>query len=122
MAVEKVMQEMVEAAVRDINWAAIDAMTDEDIARQVAGNPDAAPLRPDGALDHAVFGARVRRVRQRLGLSQPAFAERFRFPVASLREGEQGRRMPGAATRAYLTVIDREPDAVARALASDQAA
>jgi putative transcriptional regulator len=60
-------------------------MTDEDIARQVSENPDAAPILSDEELDRAEFGRRVRELRQKLGLSQPAFAERFQIPIASLR-------------------------------------
>ncbi len=33
----------------------------------------------------------------------------------SLQEGEQGRRRPESAVRAYLTVIDRNPEAVEKA-------
>ena len=106
----------------EIDWDAIDAMTDEDIERQVAENPDAPPILSDEELDRAFFGARVKRIRQKTGLSQAAFAERFRFPVASLRDWEQGRREADAATKAYLTVIEREPEAVLRALAGDKAA
>jgi putative transcriptional regulator len=122
MAIVKVTKEMAEAALRDIDWAATDVMTDEDIAQQVSDNPDAAPILSDDELDRAEFGRRVRDLRQRLSLSQPAFAERFQIPVASLRDWEHGRRMPDAATRAYLTVIEREPEAVQRALAGGRAA
>jgi hypothetical protein len=40
----KVTSEMATAAVTEVDWVATDAMTDADIARQVAENPDAAPL------------------------------------------------------------------------------
>lgn len=43
MAIVKVTEEMVREALRSTDWAAIDAMTDEDIARQIAENPEAAP-------------------------------------------------------------------------------
>jgi|tagenome__1003787_1003787.scaffolds.fasta_scaffold20890716_2 putative transcriptional regulator len=122
MAIVKVTKEMAEAALRDIDWAVSDSVTDEEIERQVAGNPDAAPLLTDEELDRGEFGSRVRQLRQKLNLSQPAFAERFRIPVASLRDWEHGRRMPDAATRAYLIVIEREPEAVRRALAEGRAA
>jgi putative transcriptional regulator len=98
------------------DWARIDAMTDEDIARQIAENPDAAPELTDDEWDRAIAGTRVRRIREKTGLSQPAFAERYRIPVGSLRDWEQGRRMPDSATLAYLTVIEREREAVERAL------
>jgi putative transcriptional regulator len=119
MAVVKATKKTAERAVADIDWARIDAMTDEDIARQIAGNPDAAPDLSDEQLDRAVFGDRLRRIREAMHLSQTGFAERFRIPVASLRDWEQGRRKPDAATQAYLTVIARDPEAVRRALAAD---
>jgi putative transcriptional regulator len=32
-----------QAAIAATDWAALDAMTDDDIARQIAADPDAAP-------------------------------------------------------------------------------
>lgn len=58
----------------------------------------------------------VRAIRGRLGLTQQEFAVRFGFSVNTLRHWEQGRRVPEAPTRAYLLVIDREPQTVERAL------
>ncbi len=58
----------------------------------------------------------VRAIRVRLGLTQQEFAIRFGFSVNTLRHWEQGRRIPEAPTRAYLLVIDREPQAVEKAL------
>lgn len=114
----KVTPEMAEQAVREIDWARIDAMTDEDIARQVAENPDAAPIMTPAE----IRAARVRHARRRSGLTQEAFAARYRIPLGTLRDWEQGRREPDAAALAYLRVIEREPEAVARALAEPPAA
>ena len=58
----------------------------------------------------------VKAVRKRLGLSQAAFAARFGFSVGTLRDWEQKRRRPDGPARVLLTVIDREPEAVERAL------
>ena len=58
----------------------------------------------------------VRAIRSRFGLSQSAFAARFGFSRATLQDWEQRRRKPEAAARVLLTVIDREPAAVMRAL------
>jgi putative transcriptional regulator len=58
----------------------------------------------------------VKAIRVRLGLTQQEFAFRFGFSVNTLRHWEQGRRVPEAPTRAYLLVIDREPQAVEKAL------
>ncbi len=48
-----------------------------------------------------------------LGLSQGEFAARFGF---KLQNWEQGCRRPDGAARAFLRVIEREPEAVLRAL------
>jgi putative transcriptional regulator len=117
MAIVKVTKAMAAKAKGKIDLLRIDAMTDEDIAAQVAGNPDAAPLLTDEEIERALFANRLRAIRAGLHLSQNAFAERFRIPAASLRDWEQGRRLPDAATQAYLTVIERNPVAVDAALA-----
>ncbi len=58
----------------------------------------------------------VRAIRARLGLSQSAFAARFGFSTGAVRDWEQQRRQPEASARVLLTVIDKEPEAVSRAL------
>jgi putative transcriptional regulator len=58
----------------------------------------------------------VRAIRTALHLTQAEFARRFGFPVGTLRDLEQGRARPDSSTRAYLTVISRDPEAVQRAL------
>ena len=114
--VVKVTPDLATRAAAEIDWEKIDAMTDEDIARQVADNPDAPPLFTDEEWERVDYGERLRRMRARLRLSQPAFADRYRIPVGSLRDWEQGRFLPDAATRAYLLVIEKEPEMVARTL------
>ena len=114
MATVKVTRAMAAAALREVDWTKVDAMTDADIARQVADNPDAGAILPDGA----AAAARVRFVRKKTGLSQPDFAVRFGISVGTLRDWEQGRTTPDAPARAYLRVIEREPAAAIRALAA----
>ncbi len=58
----------------------------------------------------------VKAIRTRLGLTQQGFAACFGFNINTLRHWEQGRRVPEGPTRAYLLVIDREPEAVRNAL------
>jgi putative transcriptional regulator len=58
----------------------------------------------------------VKAIRRRTRLSQDKFAERFGFTPARVRDWEQGRSKPDGAVRAYLIVIDREREAVERAL------
>ena len=59
----------------------------------------------------------VAKLRQRLGLSQAAFARAFGLEVTALHAWEQGRRRPDRAARVLLAVIAKEPEAVLRALA-----
>ena len=117
MALVKVTPSRIAKALAETDWEAIDAQTDEDIARNVAGDPDAAPILTDAEADAAT----VRTVRKNLGLSQAEFAARFRIPVGTLRDWEQNRRQPDAPSLAYLRVIAREPETVAKALASPKA-
>ncbi len=63
----------------------------------------------------------VKAVRSKMGLSQAKFANQFGFSVDAVRNWEQGRRQPDVAARAFLMVIDREPEAVRRALSAPAA-
>lgn len=60
----------------------------------------------------------VAAIRKRMGLSRPKFAARFGFNVKTLTKWETGERHPEGPTRAYLTVIDRNPEAVEQALSA----
>jgi putative transcriptional regulator len=60
----------------------------------------------------------VRAIRKRLKMSQAAFAEHFGFSAARVRDWEQGRSSPDQAVRAYLRVIEEEPEMVERVLAA----
>jgi putative transcriptional regulator len=114
MATVKVTPAMVDRAIRETDWAAQDAQTDAELARQVADNPDAAPILNDAATAASI----VRTVRKRLGISQASFAARYHIPIGTLRDWEQDRKHPDAPALAYLRVIAREPEVTARVLAS----
>ena len=58
----------------------------------------------------------VKATRQRLGLSQAAFAAKFGFQVATLRNWEEERTYPDGAARVLLAVIAKHPEAVEDAL------
>ena len=68
-------------------------------------------------LERAHMGRRFRILRHRLDMTQEAFARTYGIPLASLRQYERARYMPPPATRAYLKVIEAEPDVAARAVA-----
>ena len=69
-------------------------------------------------LERGLMGRRIRQLRNKLGLSQEAFARTYGIPLANIRQYEIGRHMPPPAVRAYLTVIEAEPERAARAMAS----
>jgi putative transcriptional regulator len=59
----------------------------------------------------------VKAIREQMGLSQAAFANRFGLSIYTLRNWEQGKRQPDPAARAYLKVIERIPEVVSGVLA-----
>ncbi|MEO3434020.1 helix-turn-helix domain-containing protein [Inquilinus sp. CAU 1745] len=111
---------------RLVDWTAQDALTDRDIARQIADNPDAAPdmsdWSPDGwQIVHPPEIIDVRAIRLRLDMTQKEFAERFGFTIAAIRDWEQGRRCPEGPARSLLLVIEKHPRMVADVLAGKAA-
>jgi putative transcriptional regulator len=58
----------------------------------------------------------IRATRKSLGLSQTAFAAKFGFQPATLKNWEQGRTHPDGPARVLLAVIARHPEAVEDAL------
>jgi Predicted transcriptional regulator len=60
--------------------------------------------------------ADIRDIRDRLGKSQTEFAMMIGVSVATLRNWEQGRRVPEGPAQALLRVAARNPEAVADAL------
>ena len=60
----------------------------------------------------------VKIIRRALGLTQEEFSARYRIPLGTLRDWEQGRSEPDQPAKAYLRVIAAEPTATAKALGS----
>lgn len=96
--------------------AQLRAMTDEEVLAAALADPDAQPL-SEARLERIGRIHAIRRVRRRLGLTQAEFAARFHLPLEAIRDWELGRSEPDAAARVLLQVIERDPDAVTRALA-----
>jgi putative transcriptional regulator len=63
----------------------------------------------------------VRSIRRKLLLTQEEFALQFGFSVAAVRHWEQGLRIPEMSARVLLTLIDKDPDYVRRALGINDA-
>ena len=69
-----------------------------------------------GVVAHVPEEIDVVAIRKRLGLSQGEFAAQFAFKLDAVQNWDQGCRRQDGAARAFLRVIEREPDAVQRAL------
>ena len=80
-------------------------------------DPDDFPISV-AAWKRGVMGRSIRQLRNRLGMSQHEFADAFGIPATSIRQYEIGRYMPPPAVRAYLKVIDAEPEIARRAVAT----
>jgi putative transcriptional regulator len=66
---------------------------------------------------HVPTRVNVKKIRTRLGLSQESFAQTYGFALSAVRDWEQGRRQPERSARILLRVVEKEPEAVTRALA-----
>ncbi len=97
------------------DWARLEQMTDEEVEAAALSDPDAQPL-TDEELTECFRPGVLRIVREQLGLSQSAFAERFHIALKTLQTWETGRGIPSEIERAYLRVIERNPEAVLAAL------
>jgi putative transcriptional regulator len=72
-------------------------------------------------LKRGLIGREVRKLRNRLGMTQDEFAATYGIPAANIRQYEIGRHMPPPAVRAYLKAISASPEGVAAALANASA-
>jgi putative transcriptional regulator len=97
------------------DWAYLDALTEEEIHRNALADPDNPPRT-------AAELAKMRRIpipkkfRLSMDLTQEEFARRFHIALGTLRDWEQGVRRPDSAGRAYLRVVEKNPEAVVEAL------
>jgi len=99
------------------DWRAFEAMSEQERHRAAVSDPDAQPATA-AQLARARRVPNVRALREKLKLTQEEFAERFHLPLGTVRDWEQGAHRPDRAAQVLLTVIARDPEAVARALES----
>lgn len=124
MAKVRMQKAAAEAEMAKVDWAAVDAITDEEIAAGIEADPDAAPdltlrvLQTRFRDSHWPLpaGRRVRLVRMALGLSQSEFSAAYHIPLRTLQGWERGARAMDETAAAYIRAIAFEPDRVRRAL------
>jgi putative transcriptional regulator len=98
-------------------WTTLRARVDRDRVASTTEGDIAAHAAADERAARVDAGAHARRVRTGLKLSQAEFARRIGVSVETVRNWEQGKRCPDQAARSLLRAIEREPEAVLRALA-----
>lgn len=69
----------------------------------------------DGYVTHEPVD--IKAIRAAAGKTQQAFARTYRLPVGTVRDWEQGRRVPDAPARAFLALIKADPVWVEQKLA-----
>lgn len=106
----KILSEQATRALTATDWRRVDAMTDAEIAHQIASNPDAAPdIAPE--ID-------VRAIRAAAGMTQAQFAATYAFSIRTVQEWERGAKRPSGPARTLLRAIKADPDGLRRALSA----
>jgi putative transcriptional regulator len=90
-------------------------MSSEALEKAARMDRDARPLTATD-LKRMKRTPQAKIIRRALELTQEEFAVRYHIPLGTLRDWEQGRAKPDQPTRAYLTLIARDPDRVNRML------
>lgn len=99
-----------------VDPAQLAATTDSDIERQMAEDGE------DSSADHDDWHPSAVQVRRQLKLTQAEIAKLLGMPLATWRNWEQGRTAIDAPGRALLFLLQREPEAVLRAMKTRYAA
>jgi putative transcriptional regulator len=82
--------------------------------------PSISPDMPDTTPGETGTLPAVRVLRRRAQLTQIEFAARLGVPVETIRNWEQGKRVPRGPARALLAVIAHSPETVFAALATEE--
>jgi putative transcriptional regulator len=91
------------------------AVTETDLARHAVEDGEGSDS------DYSEHYPSPAQLRQKLGLTQHQLAELLGLPVATWQNWEQGRTVIDAPGRALLFILQREPEAVLRALKKEAA-
>ena len=96
------------------DWKKVAALTPQQVHAAALSDPDAQPLPRD--MKGFTRIPNVKKLREKIGMTQGEFASAYRIPLGTLRDWEQRRKFPDAPARAYLLVIEKNPQAVAAIL------
>lgn len=97
------------------DWDALRRKTDKEVVAAARADPDAKPLTP-AQIGRLLPVVDVKALRKRLGMTQVAFCDTFKLSLGTVRDWEQRNSIPEGPGRVLLVVIERDPQAVIRAL------
>lgn len=100
----------------ETDWEYLRSMTDEEAHANALADPDNPPLTKE-QLSRMRHVPNPLEIRERLGLTRREFTKQFEISLDNVRDWEDGVRRPDSTAKAYLRVIERNPDAVREALA-----
>ena len=100
------------------DWAALDAMTDEEIEAATLSDPDAQPWPEGKPLRRAAL---AKRIRFKLVMGLEEFSDRYQIPITILRAWDRHEAEPDVVAIAFLNAILADPEGVANAVAKSRA-
>lgn len=93
-------------------------MIKDDFASLQRGLAQVADYKAGARMGYAIHApVDIKAIRAKTKLTQAAFAARLHISAATLRDWEQGRRMPEGPARTLLGMVDADPDAAFKLLA-----
>jgi putative transcriptional regulator len=98
-----------------VNWRKIARISQAEIEQQAALEKQRLGIRDEILHTRPVFKCPdIRQLRERLGLSQNQFADRYALSRRTLQQWEQKRSEPDQPTCVFLKAIEKEPDLMAQ--------
>ncbi len=93
-------------------------MIKDDFASLQRGLAQVADYKAGARIGYTVHApVDIKAIRAKTKLTQAAFARKLHISAATLRDWEQGRRMPEGPARTLLGMVDADPDAAFQLLA-----
>ena len=90
----------------------------ESIKRGLEEAIEFAEGKPTQAIVHNLDAVDIKNIRSKVGMTQIEFASAFGISVSTLRHWERGDRNPAGPALVLLNVMEKEPNAVLRALSN----
>ena len=101
------LDEIDPLTIGKVDYAKIDATTEEDIARYI---------QEDILESRRVAGEEIQEIRELMGMTEESFADALHISIKTLNNWEQGIRLPTGPARTPLKILKAEPGMVLEVL------